>query len=573
MITPETAKKISRFVEKYGVRTSAILPALTLIGKEKNGAITRDDIQDLSDILRVPVGQVFGIATFFNLFHVDTPIGTYHFQVDMSIPAILMGAEKILKYLEEKLGIKTGETSRDGLFTLSTVGDLGSGGTCPVIRVNSVYYENMTEEKVDHLIDSFKKGVIPPHKAVYYYGTTCHVLLKNRGAENSTAIETYKKGGGYQALKKARQMKPEEIIAEVKNSGLRGRGGAGFPTGEKWAAVLKNNQKPVYLICNADEGEPGTFKDRQIMEYDPHLLIEGMAIAAHTIGAKQGFIYIRGEFEWIADILEAAIDEANADGWLNEFEIIVHRGGGSYVCGEETALIESLEGKRGQPRLKPPFPTVKGLFGCPTIVNNVETLASVPFIISHSANAFKKWGFTDNYGFKLFAISGHVNKPGVYEYPIGVPFMELLAAAGGVKGRLKAAIVGGLSAPILTAAELDDLTMDYESCKKHGTSLGSRGIIVINEEVSIPVLTLRAAEFYAQESCGKCTPCREGTYIIAAILKRILSGLGNKKDVDKILFLTGQIQTLGFCPVGRGFSDSVRTMVEKFRDEFETLVI
>jgi NADH:ubiquinone oxidoreductase subunit F (NADH-binding) len=284
------------------------------------------------------------------------------------------------------------------------------------------------------------------------------------------------------------------------------------------------------------------------------------------------FIYIRGEFGWIADILEKAIDEAKADGKLNGCDMIVHRGAGSYVCGEETALIESLEGKRGQPRPKPPFPTEKGLYGCPTIVNNVETLASIPFIIEHGADGFKKWGFPDNYGFKLFAVSGHVKRPGVYEYPIGVSFMELLSAAGGVKGRLKAAIVGGLSAPILTAAEWSDLNMDYASCEKHGTNLGARGVIVISEDVSIPELALRSAEFYARESCGKCTPCREGTYIVAAILKRIFDGFGNQKDIKNALSLIGHIEDLALCPVGGAFSGAVRTMVKKFRSEFDALV-
>ena len=572
MISSETAAKINGIAEKYGTKISAILPALRLVGKEKNGTITSEDIQDLSDLFQVPVGEVRSIVTFYSLFHVDTPIGTYHLQVDLSVTATLMGAERILAYLEKKLGIKAGETSPDGRFTLSKVDDLGSGGTCPVVRVNSVYYENMSEEKVDRLIDSLKKGVMPSNEAKHYHGTACGVLLKNRGVENSTSIETYKKTGGYEALEKARGMKPEAIIDEVRNSGIRGRGGAGFPTGEKWAMIPRHQKKPVYLICNADEGEPGTFKDRQIMEYDPHLLLEGMAIAAHAIGAELGFIYIRGEFAWIADILETAIAEAKADGWLAGFDIIVHRGGGSYVCGEETALIESLEGKRGHPRAKPPFPAAAGLYGCPTIVNNVETLASVPFIIGHGSEAFKKWGFPDNYGFKLFAVSGHVKHPGVYEYPIGVPFQELLVAAGGVTGNLKAAIVGGLSTPILTAAELDDLTMDYESCKQHGTSLGSRGIIVMSEGTFMPQLALSTAEFYTQESCGKCTPCREGTHVITAIIKKIVDGHGSQKDIDKIIFLTGQIQELGSCPVGRGFSYSLKTMVEKFRGEFEKLL-
>ena len=572
MIPLATVDKINNIAKRYDNKISAILPALTLISKEKNGSLTSGDIQDLSELFQVPVGEVRGIASFYSLFHIDRPIGTYHLQVDMSIPAILMGAQKILMHLEQKLGIKSGENTRDGMFTLSTVEDLASAGTCPVIRVNSTYYENMTAEKTEKLLASLKRGEMPCNEVDHLHGTTCNVLLQGRDSENSASIEDYKKTGGYRAWEKARQMKPVDIVSEVRDSGIRGRGGAGFPTGVKWGMIPEGPHKKVYLLCNADEGEPGTFKDRQIMEYNPHLLIEGMAIAARAIGSRRSYIYIRGEFEWIADILETAIDEAKADGLLNELEITVHRGGGSYVCGEETALIESIEGKRGHPRSKPPFPTVEGLYGCPTIVNNVETLASIPYIIAQGAGDFRQLGFTDNYGFKLFSVSGHVHKPGVYEFPMGVPFSELLEAAGGVKGRLKAAIVGGLSTPILTSTELDDLTMDYESCRKHGTSLGSRGVIVINDEASIPELAYRAAVFYDSESCGKCTPCREGSGIITEILKKIVAGKGENKDLDKILFITRHIQDLGFCPVGRGLSDAVKTMVEKFKVEFEGIL-
>jgi NADH:ubiquinone oxidoreductase subunit F (NADH-binding)/NADH:ubiquinone oxidoreductase subunit E len=571
MIASRVTEKISRMSNKYPKKTSVIPAALMLI-QEENNRLTDQDIVDLSELLEVPVGEIRGVASFYSLFHLNKPIGKYHLQVDTNIPAMLMGAGEILKQVEEILGIKAGETTTDDRFTLSTVEDLASGGTCPVIRVNSTYYENMTKDKVDRLIDSLKKDVMPPNEGTHYFGTACRVLLKNRGIENSRAIETYKKSGGYKALGKARTMSSEAIVAEVRDSGIRGRGGAGFPTGVKWASVPRNAVKPVYLICNADEGEPGTFKDRQIMEYDPHMLIEGMAIAARAINAKLGFIYIRGEFGWIAEILETAIDEARTDGQLSGFDVIVHRGSGSYICGEETALIQSLEGKRGQPRKKPPFPTVEGLFACPTLVNNVETLASIPFIIEYGSDQFKQWGFADNYGFKLFALSGHVNNPGVYEYPMGVPFMELLDAAGGVKGRLKAAIVGGLSTPVLTAAELHDLTMDYDSCRRHGTSLGARGIIVMNEDASIPDLALRAADFFAHESCGQCTPCREGTNIIVSILRRIVAGHGFKRDIERIVELAGTVGDLTLCPVGMAFTASVKTMIQKFRSEFDALV-
>ena len=572
MITEKTVDKIKALMEKYPKKESAIMPALTLIQKESNNMLITEDLDALSKIIGTSYGKSYGVATFYSMYNVNKKMGKYHLQVDTNIPGTLMGAKIILTYLEKKLNIKTGETTEDGLFTLSEVEDLGSCGTCPVIQVNEVYYENMTPEKVDRLINSLKQGIMPPKEAEYNFGTTCNVLLKNRGIENSTSLETYQKNGGYKALEKANAMNPEEIVEEVFKAQVRGRGGAGFPAGQKWKFLPKQNEKPVYLICNADEGEPGTFKDRQIMEYDPHLLIEGMAISARGIGSQLAFIYIRGEFEWIADILEKAIQEAKTEGILCNFDIIVHRGAGAYVCGEETALIESIEGKRGQPRIKPPFPAVEGLYGCPTIVNNVETLSCVPFIIEQGADEFKKWGRENNYGCKLFGISGKVNKPGVYEYPLGVSFNELMEAAGGVKGNLKAAIVGGLSVPILKAEELKTLNMDYDSCVEHGTALGSGGIMVINDEFSIPALALRTIHFYAHESCGKCTPCRQGSKTIERILKRLLAGQGEAKDIETILYLVNHIQGLTLCPLGEAFSVPIKAMVEKFRDEFEALI-
>jgi NADH:ubiquinone oxidoreductase subunit F (NADH-binding) len=302
-------------------------------------------------------------------------------------------------------------------------------------------------------------------------------------------------------------------------------------------------------------------------------LIEGIAIAAHAIGAKLAFIYIRGEFSWIADILDKSIAQAKEAGKLGELDIIVHRGAGSYVCGEETALIESLEGKRGNPRLKPPFPALKGLYGCPTIVNNVETLASLPFIVSKGAAEFKKFGSSNNYGFKIFGVSGHVNKPGAYEFPLGSPLTRIIKAAGGVKGKLKAVIVGGLSVPILTADEAENLKMDFDSCLAAGTMLGSGGIIVINEDTSIPEISLRTIEFYCHESCGQCVPCREGTWLVKELLTRILNGYGTSADIDAILNLCHVVPGSTLCPVGDAYAIPIRTMITKFREEFEAMVV
>ncbi|MDA3838623.1 MAG: NADH-quinone oxidoreductase subunit NuoF [Candidatus Delongbacteria bacterium] len=574
MIDQSMIDKITELKAKYPKKESALMPALMLAQKANSNNLSEEDMEKVAALVGVTSGKAFGVATYYSMYNAVKNVGKYHLQVDTNIPATLMGALKIVDYLEKKLGIKEGETTKDGLFTLSTVECLGSCGTCPVVQVNDVYYENMTTEKLDSLISSLQEGVMPVKEVNYNFGTECNVLLKNRGLENSTSIDTYIQTGGYKALEKAMAMEPQAITNEVRNSAIRGRGGAGFPAGVKWGFLPKNTGKPIYLICNADEGEPGTFKDRQIMEYDPHLLVEGMIISAKAIDSNLGFIYIRGEFEWIADILEKAIEEAKVNNKMSDIDIIVHRGAGAYVCGEETALIESIEGKRGQPRMKPPFPAVEGLYGCPTIVNNVETLASVPFIIDKGAEAFKAFGYENNTGFKLFGISGAVNKPGVYEYPMGISFNKLIEAAGGVKGNLKAAIVGGLSVPILKPEELNNLNMDYDSCIKHGTGLGSGGIMVISDEFSIPELALRTIQFYAHESCGKCAPCKEGSHTIVMILKKLLAGHGTIKDIAKLEEIVNTINNVGstLCPTGQAFAMPIKAMIEKFRDEFTRLI-
>lgn len=572
MLSQKAIESIKELTAKYPKKESALMPALMIAQKENNNYIDRTLAAEVAKLVGVSEAHTYGVLTYYTMYNTKN-IGKYHLQVDTNIPATLMGARKIVETITEELDIDPGETTRDGMFTLNEVECLASCGTCPVIQVNDVYYENMTPESTKELIASLKNGVMPERKSTYYFGTECNVLLKNRDVENSTSIFTYKATGGYKAIEKATAMEPQAIIDEVKASGIRGRGGAGFPAGVKWGFIPKGTEKPIYLICNADEGEPGTFKDRQIMEYDPHLLIEGMIISARAIGAKLGFIYIRGEFDWIADILDKAVEEAKADGQLNDFDIIVHRGAGAYVCGEETALIESVEGKRGEPRIKPPFPAVEGLYGCPTIVNNVETIASIPFIIEKGADAFKAFGYENNTGFKLFGISGNVNKPGVYEYPMGVPFNKLIEAAGGVKGNLKAAIVGGLSVPILKPEELETLNMDYDSCIKHGTGLGSGGIMVINDEFSIPELAYRTIKFYAHESCGRCAPCRHGSEALRMLLEKIVvCGEGTMQDIDTIVNICSKVPGVTICPTGEAFSVPIKAMVEKFRDEFEALV-
>jgi len=567
----EKEKKIKGIIDKYPKKDSAIMPVMQYLQKENGNYLSEESMDTAARAIGCSKSKVYGVATYYTMFNTK-PVGKFHLQVDTCVPGFLQGADEVFEHLVKKLGIKNGETTKDKMFTLTAVQDLGSCATGPVIQVNDRYYENMTVKKTDALIDALKSGKEPVNDPSMTVISKCGILLNDRTKKDCRTLAFYKGNGGYQSLKKALSMKPEDIIAEVKTAGIRGRGGAGFPAGTKWTFLPKNDPRPVYLICNADEGEPGTFKDRQIMEFNPHLLVEGIAISALALNAKKSFIYIRGEFDWIADILDTAIEEAKKDGQLNHVDIIVHRGGGSYVCGDETAQIESLEGKRGNPRVKPPFPANFGLYGCPTVVNNVETLSCVPYVVQNGGAAFQKFGTPNNFGPKIFGVSGHVNKPGIFEYPMGTPLKEILAAAGGVKGKLKGVIVGGLSVAILTAKEAEGLNLDYDSCAKAGTALGSGGIMVVNDTVSIPELALRTIEFYHHESCGQCMPCREGSLVIEHKLRDIFEGKGRMEDIDLVLHLTGNIKGLTLCPTGEAFAVPIQAMVSKFRPEFEALV-
>jgi NADH-quinone oxidoreductase subunit F len=406
------------------------------------------------------------------------------------------------------------------------------------------------------------------------------VLLANIDKPNSTAIDVYIDGGGYEAARAALKMKPDEITQLVKDSELRGRGGAGFPTGGKWGFVPKNAPKPTYLLCNADESEPGTFKDRLLMEKDPHLLIEGMIISGYAIGSNpMSYIYIRGEFYYGAVVLEKALDEARERGFLGknilgsgfDFDITIARGAGAYICGEETGLIESIEGHRGQPRVKPPFPAVIGAFGGPTVVQNVETLTCVPLIVKNGAEWFKSFGTAKNTGPKLYCVSGTIKKPGVYEFPMGINLKELIFDhCGGVpEGRkLKAVIPGGASAPMLTPEEID-IPLNFDALMKAGSMLGSAGIIVLDDSVCIVDAVWRLAKFFAHESCGQCTPCREGCNWMESILDRIERGDGRQQDADLLLDMSDNIGGKSLCALGDAAIGPVISSVRKFRKEYE----
>ena len=396
-------------------------------------------------------------------------------------------------------------------------------------------------------------------------------------------LADYEARGGYQALRKVlgadggAGMTPEQVIAEVKASGLRGRGGAGFPTGLKWSFMPQKFAGAKYLVCNSDEGEPGTCKDRDILAYNPHIVIEGMAIAAYAMGVAVAYNYIHGEIFEVYERFEQALDEARAAGFLGErilgsgfnFQLHAHHGFGAYICGEETGLLESVEGKKGQPRYKPPFPASFGLYGKPTTINNTETFAAVPWIIRHGGPAYLEVGKPNNGGTKIFSVVGDVNQPGNFEIPLGTPFSELLALAGGVKGgALKAVIPGGSSSPVLPAAVMMDCTMDYDSIAKAGSMLGSGAVIVMNDTRCMVKSLLRLSYFYQHESCGQCTPCREGTGWLWRLVDRIEHGRGRMDDIALLDTVAESIMGRTICALGDAAAMPVRGMIKHFRDEF-----
>lgn len=407
------------------------------------------------------------------------------------------------------------------------------------------------------------------------------VCFKDLHLDKPWTLDTYQSTGGYEVWKKilAEKTSAEDIIAELKISALRGRGGAGFPTGLKWSFMPRNTPGQKYIVCNSDEGEPGTCKDRDILRFNPHALVEGMAIAGYSIGATAGYNYIRGEFWEPYERFQQAIDDAYAAGLLGknimgsgvDFDLHTHLGGGAYICGEETALLESIEGKKGQPRFKPPFPASFGLYGRPTTINNTETLSSVPSILKNGGQWFLDIGKPNNGGCKLFSVSGHVNKPGNYEVPMGMPFPELLEMAGGVRGgnKLKAVIPGGSSTPVLTGDEMMDVAMDYDSIAKAGSMLGAGSVIVMDETTCMVRALSRISHFYYEESCGQCTPCREGTGWLSRVVHRIEHGQGKQEDLDLLLDVAGKIQGRTICALGDAAAMPVSSFVKKFRDEFQ----
>ncbi|WP_431951751.1 NADH-quinone oxidoreductase subunit NuoF [Nocardia lijiangensis] len=412
--------------------------------------------------------------------------------------------------------------------------------------------------------------------------TLTPVLTRYWDDPQSWTIDTYRRHDGYRALRKALRMEPDQVIQAVKDAGLRGRGGAGFPTGMKWSFIPQGpgpdgTMKPHYLVVNADESEPGTCKDIPLMLASPHALIEGIVIASYAIRAATAFIYVRGEVVPVLRRLQAAVEQAYAAGYLGrdilgsgyDLELVVHAGAGAYICGEETALLDSLEGRRGQPRLRPPFPAVAGLYACPTVVNNVESIASVPPIILNGTGWFRSMGSEKSPGFTLYSLSGHVARPGQYEAPLGITLRELLDYAGGVRAghRVKFWTPGGSSTPLFTEEHLD-VPLDYEGVMGAGSMLGTKALQIFDDTTCVVRAVLRWTEFYAHESCGKCTPCREGTYWLVQLLKRVETGRGTESDLDKLLDISDSINGKSFCALGDGAASPILSSLKYFREEY-----
>jgi NADH-quinone oxidoreductase subunit F len=583
-MSPQLTARFERLQNAYPVKRSALIPML-MYAQDEFGYISDEVIAEIAARLELRTVQVQETLEYYSMLH-RKPMGKYHVQVCTNVACMLRGGNELLDRAKKRLEIGHKEVTKDGVFSLEEVECIGACTGAPAMQINYDFYENLTPASFDGLIQELDFG--RRAEPVTVISGALHareageipVISKRWGIENSTNIDVFLQNDGYQALEKAlKQMTPESIIDELKKSNLRGRGGAGFPTGMKWSFVPKDSPKAKYVICNADESEPGTCKDRPLMEMDPHQLIEGMVIAGRAIGSHQGFIYIRGEYRYVLDIVQGAITEAYERGYLGknvlgsgfDYDLLIHTGAGAYECGEESALMESLEGKRGYPRIKPPFPAVVGLYGCPTIINNVETLSAVPAIILGGGEAYANLGTPKNGGTRLLCVAGHVNKPGIYEIPLGMNMKEFIyGMAGGITAgkKLKAVIPGGSSCPLLTADEID-IPMDYDSVAKAGSMLGSGGMVVMDEDTCMVDMARRIMHFYAHESCGWCIPCREGTTWLRKMLERFHAGYGREEDIDMLSELSKNILGRSFCPLGDAAAMPTISIVQKWRNEFE----
>ncbi len=577
-------QKFQTLLERYPLKRSALVP-MALYAQDVLGYVSDDLIAEIAKRVDVNTLQVTETLAYYSMIR-RKPAGKYHVQVCTNISCMLRGGNQVYDFVQKKLEIGNKQVTADGMFSLEEVECIGACTGAPAVQVNYDYYENLTEERTYQLLEGLDKGARPPRTqptsgAVHdRHPAELPVITRMFGVVDSHKLDVYLNYDGYKGLERAlKELTPDQVVDEVKKSNLRGRGGAGFPTGMKWSFVPKESAKPKYILCNADESEPGTCKDRPLMELCPHQLIEGVIIAGRAVGAHRGYIYIRGEYRYVLEIVDAAIEEAYARGYLGknimgsgfDFDLHTHTGAGAYECGEESALMESLEGKRGYPRIRPPFPAVVGLYGSPTVINNVETLSSVPSILHRGGEWYAGLGSPKNGGTRLFCISGHVNRPGIYELPMGFNLKRMIEdVAGGIPNgrKLKAVIPGGSSCPLLKADEID-LPMDFDSLAKAGSMLGSGGLVVIDESACMVQLAQRIMHFYAHESCGWCIPCREGTNWLRKMLDRFHSGGGRREDIPLIGELAKNMLGKTFCPLGDAAALPTISIVKKWSNEFE----
>ena len=576
--------KAGEILQCYEHPKAAMLPLLWLV-QENQGHISQEAETWVGRILGVARSHVREAVSFYNMFHTK-PVGRRELRVCTSLPCMLRGAGDVLDQIKERLKIHPGETTPGREVTLTEVECLCACEMSPMAQLDERFVGPLEGRTVDTVIQDVLMEPGSPESTPEpepYISSDGPVISRRFKNPDGTWLADYVADDGYRAAKRAlTSMTPEQVIDEVSRANLRGLGGAGFPTGRKWSFVPKETTQPKYLVVNADEGEPGTFKDRYVMERDPHALLEGMIISAYAIGSHKAYVYIRGEYFRSARRLQRAVDEAHSQGWLGkniqgtdfDLDVVIHRGAGAYICGEETALLTSLEGGKGFPRLKPPFPAISGLFSCPTIVNNVETLASVPFILRHGAERFAAIGTQRQGGTRLFCVSGHVVRPGVYEAPVSITLRELIEnAAGGVRdgNKLKAVIPGGISAKVLTAGEID-VAMDFDSLMAAGSMAGSGGVIVMDETTCMVEALESAARFFDDESCGQCSPCREGTGWVHRIVHRITEGRGSLQDLDDLLAIAGDMEGNTICVFADAAAWPVQSYITKFRDEFEQYI-
>lgn len=620
--------RVDRDDEPPGTARSALLPLLYLVQAE-DGYVSPAGIEFCAHRLGLTAAEVTAVATFYTMYRRE-PTGTHHVGVCTNSLCAVMGGDAIHAALCAHLDIADGETSADGAVTLEHIECNAACDFAPVMMVDWEFFDDQTPSSAVEVVDALRAGrsVTPTRGApVTSFRDTARLLAgfpdrrpgaleAGGGAGSATlaglrasrtdgsdvadgpalapvlsrywdearswTLDTYQRHDGYTALRKALRMNPDEVIQTVKDAGLRGRGGAGFPTGMKWSFIPQDpatdgTAKPHYLVVNADESEPGTCKDIPLMFATPHTLVEGVIIAAYAIRASRAFIYVRGEVVPVLRRLHAAVAEAYDAGYLGcdvlgsgfDLDIVVHAGAGAYICGEETALLDSLEGRRGQPRLRPPFPAVAGLYACPTVVNNVESIASVPSIILRGPEWFRSMGSEGSPGFTLYSLSGHVTRPGQYEAPLGITLRQLLTHAGGVREghRLKFWTPGGSSTPIFTAEHLD-VPLDYEAVAGAGSMLGTKALQIFDETTCVVRVVSRWTRFYAHESCGKCTPCREGTYWLVQILERLERGDGTAADLTKLLDISDTLLGKSFCALGDGAASPIMSSLKYFRDEY-----